>query len=56
MKTYYQAVWIDKDGAFRVNGSVVENEDEAIRLCRNHVSIKAGAKLHHIDSWEEWDE
>lgn len=51
-KTYYDAVWIDKNGAFRVDGAIGESEGEAIRKCRNHVSVKAGAKLHYVDSWE----
>ena len=52
--TLFQAVWIDKDGTFRVNGSVAKTEAETIKLCRNHVAIKSGAKLHCIDSWQEW--
>ena len=55
-KRYYHAVYKDKSGAFRVNGAVAESEEETIRLSKNHVSVKAGAKLHWIDSWEAWDE
>lgn len=52
--TLYQAVWIDKTGGFRVTNSVGRTEDETIQLSRKHYAVKAGAKLHYIDSWEEW--
>jgi len=50
---YYQAVWIDSSGGFRVNGAVSKDRDEAIRMCSKHTAVKAGAKLHWIDSWYE---
>lgn len=51
---YYQAVWVDKNGCFRVNGAISTNRDEAISMCKSHTVVKAGAKLHWIDEWEVW--
>lgn len=51
-KTYYHAIYLGENGAFRVNGAIGESEEETIRLSRNHISVKSGAKLHWIDSWE----
>ena len=50
---YYQAVWLDKNRGFRVNGAISTERDEAIRMCRSHTLVRAGAKLHFVDEWEE---
>lgn len=55
MKTWYQAVWVDENGGFRVNGAISEDREECVGMCANHSAIKAGAKLHYIDEWDEWE-
>lgn len=52
---YYQAVWLDANGGFRVNGAVSKDRDQAISMCRSHTAVKAGAKLHWVDEWEVWE-
>ncbi len=55
MRTLYHAVYLDETGGFKVNGATAESEEETIRKSQNHVSVKAGAKLHYIDSWKVYD-
>lgn len=52
---YYQAVWIYKNEAFRVNGAVSKDRDEAISMCKRHASVKEGAKLDRVDEWYVWE-
>ncbi len=53
---YYQASWLDKNGGFRVNGSVSKDPEEAVRTCQNHSAVKSGAKLQYIDEWWAWED
>jgi len=54
--TYYEAVWIDKHGAFRVNGTIAKSKEETISKSKKHVSVKSGAKLHYVDSFEVFED
>jgi len=55
--TFYLAHYTDEKGnGFSVNGAVGRSEEETISKSKRHTSVKNGAKMHWMESWESWED